>query len=140
MKQPGSALPPRCNPVGCKPERIGKSAGKGSGTEILPAYVPDESDEHYEKDEFSVREDDNDLLLLADSMARSQNTDKLLELELLENGENETILLSKLYRLANKTCKGCRGERVFRFDTVNYCEGCMLARLIGEVEDSIGED
>ena len=120
--------------------RSGKSAGKGSGTEILPAYVPDESDEHYEKDEFSVREDDNDLLLLADSMARSQNTDKLLELELLENGENETILLSKLYRLANKTCKGCRGERVFRFDTVNYCEGCMLARLIGEVEDSIGED
>lgn len=120
--------------------RSGKSAGKGSGTEILPAYVPDESDEHYEEDEFSVREDDNDLLLLADSMSRSQNTDKLLELELLENGENETILLSKLYRLANKTCKGCRGERVFRFDTVNYCEGCMLARLIGEVEDSIGED
>ncbi len=120
--------------------RSGKTAGKDAGTETGPAEVPDGPGGEYGEEEPAFGGDDNDLLLLADSMARSQNTDKLLELELLENGENETIILSKLYRLANKTCKACRGERVFRFDTVNYCEGCMLARLIGEVEDSIGEE
>lgn len=116
--------------------RSEKSAGNGCRNDAPAAYVPDEAD----GEDLPSREEKNDYLLLADSMARSQGTDKLLELELLENGENEPILLSKLYRLANKTCTACRKERVFKFDTVNYCEGCMLARLIGEVEDSVGED
>ncbi|MBQ6342243.1 MAG: ParB N-terminal domain-containing protein [Anaerolineaceae bacterium] len=86
-----------------------------------------------------VVDSEHDFLLLADSMAKSQNTDKRIELELLIRGENESICVRDLYLLAEKTCRKCRNERIFDFKTVNYCDGCMLARLIGEVEDSIGE-
>lgn len=103
-------------------------------------YSAEEPGDYAEEDDTPSGEDDRDLILLADSMSRSLGTDKLLELELLDKGENESIRLSKLYCLAEKICKGCRKERIFGFDTVNYCNGCMMARLIGEVEDSVGED
>ena len=61
-------------------------------------------------------------------------------MELLARGENESIRLSRLYSIADKICRKCRDERIFDFKTVNYCQGCMLARLIGEVEDSVDED
>ena len=92
--------------------------------------------------EDAAQEDEEypDYMLLADSMARSQGTDKNIELDLILRGEKESMKLSKFYAMANETCTYCRKERVFNFDTINYCDGCMLAHLVGKVEDSAGED
>lgn len=117
------------NPV--KPEYSYEEYLAGSAEPVDEAETDCVPDETYE---------DCDYLMLADSMARSQETEKHIELELILKGENETIRLSKLYRIADQTCRKCRGERVFKFDTVNYCSGCMLASFIGEIEDSVGED
>lgn len=81
-----------------------------------------------------------DYMVLADSMAKSQSTDKYIELDLILKGENESMKLSKMYATANATCRFCRTQRVFNFDTINYCDGCMLAHFVGEIEDSVGED
>ena len=62
------------------------------------------------------------------------------ELDLILKGENESMKLSKMYATANATCRFCRTQRVFNFDTINYCDGCMLAHFVGEIEDSVGED
>ncbi len=116
-----------------KPERdISGNGGAAAGCPAGKADIPGKEDD---PDEYS-----SDYMMLADSMARSQNTGKLIELELLERGENETIRLGKLYRIADARCRKCRGERIFNFETVNYCDGCMMSGLIGDVEDSIGED
>ena len=118
-----------------KSSRKNKDSGNKKENTVSPEYSYDESDDPAESVD-SV----SDYLLLADSMAKSQNTDKHIELELLARCENESIRLSSLYRLADRTCRKCRDERVFDFKTVNYCQGCMLAHLIGEIEDSIDEE
>ena len=118
-----------------KSSRKDRDSGNKKGNAVSPEYSYDAADDPAESAD-SV----SDYLLLADSMAKSQNTDKHIELELLARCENESIRLSSLYRLADRTCRKCRDERVFDFKTVNYCQGCMLAHLIGEIEDSIGEE
>ena len=115
-----------------KPER--ESSGYDRPSPVNSGVTQDASEDEDETYEYS------DYMMLADSMARSQNTSKIIELELLEKGENETIRLAKLYRIADVRCRKCRGERIFNFETVNYCDGCMMSGLIGDVEDSIGED
>ena len=118
-----------------KSSRKDRDSGNKKGNAVSPEYSYDAADDLAESAD-SVP----DYLLLADSMAKSQNTDKHIELELLARCENESIRLSSLYRLADRTCRKCRDERVFDFKTVNYCQGCMLAHLIGEIEDSIDEE
>lgn len=117
-----------------------KDSEKKSLDDTYLDYSCDAADDHDEDESNDLFESVSDYLLLADSMAKSQNTDKHIELELLAKGENESIRISRLYRIADQICRKCRKERIFDFKTVNYCQGCMLACLIGEVEDSIGEE
>ena len=117
-----------------------KDSGNKKGSVNQSDYFCDAADDPDEGEPFETFDSVADYLLLADSMAKSQNTDKHIELELLSRGENESIRLSNLYRIADRTCRKCRDERIFDFKTVNYCQGCMLAHFIGEIEDSIGEE
>ena len=117
-----------------------KDSGNKKGSVNQSDYFCDAADDPDEGEPFESFDSVADYLLLADSMAKSQNTDKHIELELLSRGENESIRLSNLYRIADRTCRKCRDERIFDFKTVNYCQGCMLAHFIGEIEDSIGEE
>ena len=119
-------------------------SGNSVDTNLSYSETGTDEDDSVENVDYGPSEDgaenDSGYLLLADSMARSQETEKHLELELLLKGENEMIRLSKLYRIADGTCRKCRSQRVFRFETVNYCSGCMLASFIGDIEDSVGEE
>lgn len=119
--------------------RKDQDSGNKKGSAAFSEYADDSSDTD-DGEPFESFDSVSDYLLLADSMAKSQNTDKHIELELLSKGENESIRLSNLYRIADRTCRKCRDERIFDFKTVNYCQGCMLAHFIGEIEDSIGEE
>ena len=126
--------------------RSGSSAGlnkdpeKKKTDDTCQDYSYDAADDQDEDESYESYDSVSGYLLLADSMAKSQNTDKHIELELLAKGENESIRILRLYRIADQICRKCRKERIFDFKTVNYCQGCMLACLIGEVEDSIGEE
>ena len=108
-----------------------EKSGRSSSSEKAADHHEDPSQDEEEYPEY---------MLLADSMSRSQNTDKYLELDLILRGENGTMKVSKIYEKANETCTFCRSERLFNFDTINYCQGCMLAYFIGVIEDSVGED
>lgn len=119
--------------------RKDQDSGNKKGSAAFSEYADDSSDTD-DGEPFESFDSVSDYLLLADSMAKSQKTDKHIELELLSKGENESIQLSNLYRIADRTCRKCRDERIFDFKTVNYCQGCMLAHFIGEIEDSIGEE
>ena len=114
-------------------DKSDKSAKKDRKMEPVTA-INAEDDISQEDEEYP------DYMLLADSMSKSQGTDKYLELDLILRGENESMKLSKFYATANATCRFCRTQRVFNFDTINYCDGCMLAHLVGEIEDSAGEE
>ena len=116
-------------------EKNGSKAREKSGRSSSSENAADHH-EDMSQDEEEYRE----YMLLADSMSRSQNTDKYLELDLILRGENGTMKVSKIYEKANETCTFCRSERLFNFDTINYCQGCMLAYFIGVIEDSVGED
>ena len=126
--------------------RSGSSAGlnkdpeKKKTDDTCQDYSYDAADDQDEDESYESYDSVSGYLLLADSMAKSQNTDKHIELELLAKGENESIRILRLYRIADQICRKCRKERIFDFKPVNYCQGCILACLIGEVEDSIGEE
>ena len=116
-------------------EKADRTANKDRKKEAPSAPAVNTADDNPQEDE-----EYPDYMVLADSMSKSQNTDKYIELDLILKGENESMKLSKMYATANATCRFCRTQRVFNFDTINYCDGCMLAHFVGEIEDSVGED